>query len=80
MLHAKVRFGFLTTYKETIFLKQEPEKNPGEFVLRYSQVIQHDSDWRACLSAKVIDQLGFLFDIHKTEAEKRRRTIPILVL
>jgi hypothetical protein len=34
MFYAKIRFGFLTTYKETIFLKQEPDrKTLGEFVL-----------------------------------------------
>jgi hypothetical protein len=26
MFHAKVRFGFLATYKETIFLKQEQDR------------------------------------------------------
>jgi hypothetical protein len=48
MFRAKVRFGFLTTYKETIFLKQEPDrKNLGEFVLWYSQadLLSSNPDW-----------------------------------
>jgi hypothetical protein len=44
MFRAKVRFGFLTTYDLTIFLKQEPDRaRPGSFVLWYSNVIRHNT-------------------------------------
>lgn len=44
MFHARVRYGFLTTYRNTIFLKQEPDPSDDrQWVLWYSNVITHDS-------------------------------------
>ena len=40
MYHAKVRYGFLTTYHYTIFLKQE-QNTDGRWVLWYSNPIAH---------------------------------------
>ncbi|KAL1965476.1 hypothetical protein VTN77DRAFT_5732 [Rasamsonia byssochlamydoides] len=42
MLGANVRFGFLSTYDETIFLRQDPDPdNTESFILWYSNVIRH---------------------------------------
>jgi len=41
--HAKVRYGFISTYNETIFLKQEQNPSSGVFGLWYSPVIQRFS-------------------------------------
>lgn len=38
------KYGFLTTYNETVFLKQEPHPNhEGEFVLWHSNIIHHNT-------------------------------------
>lgn len=45
-MHLKrITYGFLTTYKQTIFLKQTPHpKRAGRWVLWYSPVITHDTE------------------------------------
>lgn len=40
----KVKYGFLTTYDQTVFLKQEPSRQrPGRWVLWYTNVIFHNA-------------------------------------
>jgi hypothetical protein len=45
MFHAKVRYGFLSTYKGTIFLKQEQDISTyrQSWVLWYSNIISHET-------------------------------------
>lgn len=43
MLTAKLRFGFLTTYDDTIFLKLEKDDKSGEVILWHSNVIRGNS-------------------------------------
>ena len=44
MFYARVRYGILTTYRNTIFLKQEPDPSDDrQWVLWYSNVITHDT-------------------------------------
>lgn len=43
-----IKYGFLTNYNETIFLKQEPPHDPGKsnrWALWHSRVIKHDTEW-----------------------------------
>lgn len=39
---AQVRYGFLSTYEETIFLKQEYHQNEG-WTLHYSEVFRYSA-------------------------------------
>ncbi|KAL1961811.1 hypothetical protein VTN77DRAFT_1023 [Rasamsonia byssochlamydoides] len=44
MIHTKVRYGFLSTYNQIMFFKQEPLlQSMGRYVLWYSPVIHHST-------------------------------------
>ncbi|GLB05897.1 hypothetical protein AtubIFM57258_001190 [Aspergillus tubingensis] len=61
---AQIKYGFLTTYRETIFVKQEPYPNKekgGQMALWHSDVIKHttrsanfdpDGDFKGCVSLR----------------------------
>jgi hypothetical protein len=47
MYLAKVKYGFLTTYDQTMFFKQGPDprqNKKGNWVLHHSNVIRHNTE------------------------------------
>ena len=43
MWHAKCKYGFMSTYNETVFLKQDVDpSDPNKYALWYSDAIRHN--------------------------------------
>jgi hypothetical protein len=44
MFKTKTKYGFLTTYDKTVFVRQEPSlNNANEFILRCSNIIEYST-------------------------------------
>ena len=75
----KVRFGFVSTYKETVFLKISRQENssggPGGYALYYSDILKHSSstmfEGATGMVSQVSLRLSLLFLLSRAKTDEK---------